>query len=102
MKATPLDLYDAVSFHVWKTGLELVRELKEGGYTVWYIQETLYVHLGQWVEQELIASRYRILMGEKVDQRLPQKEYLKISSGMPRKMFELSNGLEDLVLPIPF
>lgn len=97
-KATVQDLYDTLSYQVWKSGREMIRELRESGLGVsGYFNATKYEHLAEWEEKGLIRSRERLLTERQLQIRagIPKREYLRISTGIPVKLQERLGGLEE-------
>ncbi len=100
-RATYDELYDTLSYQVWKTGREMRNELEEEGKGAGHMRGTMYVYLNNWEEHGLIKSRKRPLTEAEKNKRLtiPSREYLRISTGEPKKLFEGTGGLEGKLIP---
>jgi hypothetical protein len=100
--ATYMEFYESLSFTVWKTGLEVMKELAGQEMKVGHFRGIMYVQLSRWEEAVLIQSRLR----NPTDERRPtdspprQREYLRISTGTPEKLLEDQSGLEDCLNPV--
>lgn len=102
-KATAQDLYDTLSYKVWKSGLEMIQELKDSGKKVsGYFNANKYIYLSEWEMEGLIRSRERALSEERlrIRRRIPQREYLRISTGIPVKLQERMGGLEESLVKV--
>ena len=112
-KATIDDLYGVLSYNVWKTGLEIIKELEDSGKRASSLRGSMYVYLNDWEEQRLVKSRKRPHSEEYVkwwkerhgddSELMNSREYSRISTGKPKKLFELESvgGLEGSLLPSP-
>jgi len=66
-KATLQDLYDTLSYRDWKTGLQMIQELKDSGKKVsGYFNANKYIYLAQWEDEGLIRSREKELSEERL------------------------------------
>ena len=99
-KATYADLYETFSQTVWKTGLELLREIEEQDKKVGHLKGVMYVQFNRWEDEGYIRSRKRELTSEMIERGLTlhQREYLRISSGIPEEL-EGNSGLEACLVP---
>lgn len=97
-RATPRDLYDTLSYKVWKSGLEMIKELENNELKVsGWLKGNKYVHLAEWEDERLVRSWERELSEERLRIRggNPLREYLRISTGTPEKLQEKVSGLEE-------
>lgn len=106
-KAHIFDLYDKLSLVEWKTGRELIEELNKEGYKTAHLGGTMYVYLSMWEDENYIKSQKREIteeefqlwedLGYRRENKLPQREYLRKSTGKPRKLLEqLTEEIGDL------
>ena len=99
-KATIEDLYDVLSYHVWKKGLEIIEELEESGKKAGHFRGVMYVHFSRWEEEGFIESREaEMTEWEKEHIGLPRREYHKISAGSPFDNKSTAGDLEKSLVP---
>ena len=98
-KASYTDLYETLSYTLWKTGLEVIRELEGQGKPASHMRGIMYIHLSEWEDEGLIKARNRPLTPEQmaVGLTMPQREYRRTSTGTPKKLSE--GGLEGCLVP---
>jgi len=100
VRATYHDLFEILSYQTRKTGMEMRQELEEKGLKAGHMRGAMYVHLNQWREEGIIDSAQRALPEDALPGQLPpQREYWRISSGIPKELQEDIGGLEQSMLP---
>ena len=104
-KASYEDLFNALSYHVAKTGIELRKEVENQGPRTEHMIGMMYVHLKKWKEEGFVKSNRRAISAEQ--HQMYEKmnwdksklqgyvEYKKISSGTPefKKKFSILESL---------
>src|SRR3989344_791210 len=88
-KATLDDLYNTLSYQVWKTGLEIKAELQASGKRLgFWMSGGIYAYLHEWEDEGLITSRERDISEEllRIRSGIPQREYKRISTGSPERL----------------
>jgi len=90
-KATKDDLYNQLSYHDWKYGMQMLKELETKGLRARHMRGVMYVHLQLWGEQGLVESRLEDLEG--ATHRMPRRQYRKKPGGK-KVVDEEVGGLE--------
>jgi len=94
--ATLNDVYDCLRYREWKSGGQIVDELKEAGKDLGSIQHAIYPHLRSWEREGLVESRWVRREETLVASNIPRKVYRRISTGIPKEL-ERAGGLEGLL-----
>jgi hypothetical protein len=96
--ATFMDLYEALGLSEYKTGLELLADIKEQGKRTGHLRGIMYVRLSRWEDEGFVESRVRA--SESVGVDIPQHEYKRVSAGYPRELCSDEMGLEESFAPV--